>query len=131
MRACLLILLAACWRDAPAPREPQAEADEQAPPPATRLVRDQPPRPTDRFGEAMLQLEGFADQMCQCADSTCAYQVVNDMTKWSEEQGKDPEFRNMKPTPDQIHEAQEASRRLTDCMTNALGSGSAGTMPSP
>src|SRR5256885_10298152 len=62
-----LTVLAACWRDAPPPREPI----EEPPPPTAMTRRGPPPTSHDKFDEALEHFRGFTDQICQCTDQPC------------------------------------------------------------
>jgi len=130
MRALVCLWLVACWRDA-APREPQPEAAEPQPAPASRVVHVGSPQPTDKFAELVAGIEGYVDQMCQCADSTCAYAVANDMQKWGESLAKDVETRKFRPTADEQNQLSEMTKRLTDCMMKAMQVGSGSASPTP
>ncbi|HEY1553762.1 MAG TPA: hypothetical protein VGF94_02955 [Kofleriaceae bacterium] len=128
-----LVFAVACWRDAPAARLPaEAEANEPAgPPPVTRLVRADPPPPTDPFGELMAEIGGFVDQMCQCSDRACAYALLNDIQKWWDQGGKDVELRELAPTQAQAKQLDDLSKRMAECATQAMSAGSGSAKPTP
>jgi len=80
----------------------------------------------DRLFQAF---EGFADDMCNCTDMTCARRVSDDMTKWSQEVAK---ISNEAPnlSDEENQRATAIAERFGKCMQNAM-SGGAGSATTP
>ena len=129
MRALVCLWLVACWRDVPPPRDPQPEAAEPEPAPASRIVRDLPTPKPDPFGDLIVEFDDYVDQLCRCSDSNCATRVATDLQKWGEQMT--PELRGLTPTPEQQKRLTEVSKRFSDCMLKAMQAGSGGTAPTP
>lgn len=116
-RIVLLVLLAACWRNAPPPAAPPPAPE---PPPQLRAhAHAPPPREID---VVMERFERFADDMCNCQDNTCAQAVADEMTRWSQEQARTraepPEM-----GPEEQQRAMEIGERMGECMQNAITNG--------
>ena len=125
-----VVLLAACGGSKPAPA-PEPIANKTPPPPPDAA----PPDASSALDAAMHQMAEFTQRMCACRDSSCAQQVAEDMTKWSQEVSRDPALENMKPTEEQMKQMTDITKQMTDCMTKAMsapaGSGSAASPPPP
>ena len=69
----------------------------------------------------------------RCTDQPCASAVSADLTKWAEEFGKDPEFREqmMKPTEEQSKQMADVAKQLTDCMMRAMSPVQTAPQPTP
>lgn len=113
----LVVLVAACWRNAPPPAAPPPAPPPTAPPPAHAPAP--PPREID---VVMARFEQFADEMCNCQDNACAQAVADEMTRWSQEQARThadpPEL-----GPEDQQRAAEIGERMGECMQNAITNG--------
>jgi hypothetical protein len=110
-----LVVTAACWRSSPPP--PAQPAAQSAPAP-----RRTPAPP--RRDSALQVMEQFTDDMCSCHDSQCAQRVVDDMTRWSQEQtssNREP----AKMTEEDTQRAAEIGERMGACMQNAMAGSAA------
>jgi hypothetical protein len=71
---------------------------------------------------AVRKMGEFAASMCDCKDKECALRVSNEMTQYGEMMAKrhagkpEPTI-----TPDQKRRMEEATRRLMECTTRAMG----------
>jgi len=112
------MVLAACWRDAPPPREP---VEEPAAPQAMSYPR-RPPPALDKYDEMLERMRGFTDQMCQCSDSNCMAQVSGELTTWAKEWSSDADLREHPPNPtdEQTKLMADTTKQLTDCMMRAM-----------
>ena len=123
---------AGCYRASPPPASPDpprpvAEAPQasQARPHTGRpLVQER-----SMIADAIAKLGEFADDMCACADRTCADQVQQDMTRWT--QGMAQDHDELKPTAEEMEEATRVTERLSRCMVTAMGYGAPTTPPTP
>ncbi|HTR56219.1 MAG TPA: hypothetical protein VMJ10_36345 [Kofleriaceae bacterium] len=129
MRALVCLWLVACWRDAPAPHDPQQEASEPEPAPTSRIALTAPPPKADPFGELLAGFEDYVDQMCRCSDYSCAMTVTNDLQQWNA--SISPELRNLNLTPEQRKQLSDFTTRLSDCLMKAMQAGSGGASPTP
>jgi hypothetical protein len=72
---------------------------------------------------AIAAMGEFADEMCACSDTTCAQRVSDLMIEWGKREAKQPgHHRGMKWTDDQQQAMSGVTKRLTDCMTQAMAS---------
>ena len=126
------LLAAGCYRASPppaaatAPPRPRLEEPEAAAP-RLRSTRAAPHREQDRVTVVMAKLTEFADDMCACTDRPCADGVQQEITRWSQEMGRDPE--DVQPTDEQIEEMTRGMERLTRCMTAAMSIARYGPIP--
>jgi hypothetical protein len=69
--------------------------------------------------EALAQLEHYADQMCRCADVTCAEHVIKQLPMWAMNK-IDPRFTDhWSFDAAQQARARGIAERFTTCMTKA------------
>lgn len=72
----------------------------------------------------MQAMERFVEDMCSCSDSPCAQRVVDEMTRWSQDQAK----ASQEPPPlseEDTKRATEMAERMGQCMQNAMATGPA------
>jgi hypothetical protein len=73
-------------------------------------------------------MERFADDMCSCADSACTQRVVDEMTRWSQDQ-----IKSGRETPQMTEEdtkrAAEIGERMGSCMQRAMSAGAGSATP--
>ena len=72
---------------------------------------------------AMAKMNEFGDAMCQCKDSACAQHVSDEMTKWGQEESRSHDWDDFKPTEEDAKKMADITKRMTDCMTKAMGAG--------
>ncbi len=135
------VLAGGCYRSSPpptppapasAPDEPASLAyqDRQA---SYAHARSRPPQPAHEersvIGQAIARLDEFTDEMCACADRTCADAVSQAMTRWSNELSRD--HVDLRPTDEELEEVKLVSERLSKCMMTAMGYGNPPPPPSP
>lgn len=119
----LMALVASCGGRKPAPA-PAPIANHVEPPPADAAA------PARGMAAAFAKLDEFTAQMCRCHDATCAQQVSEDMTRWSEQMAReDPHGTAFKPTDEEMKRMSDVTRRLVDCMTKAMAVGSGSMAP--
>jgi hypothetical protein len=112
-----LFLTAACWRSSPTPAPTQPTAEAATPP------RRRPPPPQD---SVLQKMEQFVDDMCGCSDPACTQRVVDEMTRWSQEQAKSGH--EAPPMSDEdTKRAMEMGERMGACMQNAMAGSAAGS----
>ena len=76
----------------------------------------------------MQVMERFTDEMCNCRDPQCSQRVVDEMTRWSQEQAKsDAEAPPM--SEEDTKRAVEIGERMGACMQNAMAGSAAGPTP--
>jgi hypothetical protein len=106
-----LVMIGACWRSSP--------------PPPTQPAADKPTLPgrtaTAAQESAMHVLERFAEDMCDCHDSQCAQGVLDEMTRWSQEQKNSEQ--PPKLSDDDVKRAAALGERLGMCMQKAISAG--------
>ena len=129
-------LAAGCYRgsssppEAPEPARPIAREPEPAAPRWPRLARRSEPEPERSImAQAIEKLTEMTDAMCACTDRTCADAVMQEITRWSTEMGKD--FQAQKPTDEETREATAIAERLSRCMMKAMGGSPQGSPPTP
>jgi len=98
------------------PKDPWGDA------PATS-GNDDNTRPTTDTAAALAKMTEYTDKMCRCKDTTCAQAIVAEMTKWAETVSKTMGTAKSDPRLEQV------AKRLTECMTIAMGG--TGTAPPP
>jgi hypothetical protein len=83
-RTFVIMWIAGCWTS-PSPTTPIE------PPPADAAIASprRAPPPLDELEILMAKMSDFRDAMCQCTTTSCAQQVSDDMTRWSQELSKD------------------------------------------
>jgi hypothetical protein len=127
----LALIVAGCYRNAP-PAEPVPAPSR----PSTSEVQSsyahvrirstaQAPQERSLIGDLLVQLDGFAEDMCACSDKACADAVSQEMTRWSTEITK--EHSDLKPTDEEMQEATKVTEKLSKCMMQAMGYGAGGT----
>src|SRR5262245_8562446 len=100
-----LVVLAACWRSAPAP----APA-----PPAPVVVRPQPDARPPRLIDTLIdRMSEFADRICACTDGACVRAISDDMTKWAQDMANQDA---LKIDDDAQGQLQVIGMRMGDCM---------------
>lgn len=74
----------------------------------------------------MQVMERFTEDMCNCRDAQCSQRVVDEMTRWSQEQARS----DAEPAPmseDDTKRAVEIAERMGACMQNAMAGSAAGS----
>jgi hypothetical protein len=73
----------------------------------------------DPMAKAMLQLDHFTDEICQCNDATCVQQVSEKMTRWGQQiVAQHPSLRQ--PTPAETQRLTKITERMAKCMMRAM-----------
>jgi hypothetical protein len=123
-----VVLAGGCYRSSPPPAP--VHQDRQASYAHARSRSTQPAREERGvIGEAIARLGELTDQMCTCADRTCADTVSQEMTRWSNEVARD--YADLKPTDEEMEEVKRVAERLSRCMTTAMSYGHPPPPPSP
>ena len=73
--------------------------------------------------EAFAMMEKFRDQMCACADSTCAQGVADAMSKWSQEMAKEQQ-EPVRASEEETKRMAGITTKMVECMTRAMNAGS-------
>lgn len=81
-------------------------------------------------GDAMAKMSELKDKMCACKDPDCAKKVSDEMTAWSQEQGKKQKEPAKMSEADQ-KKATELGIAMGECMQTAMNTGSAAVAPAP
>ena len=133
------VLACGCYRSSPPPAPPAPAPDEVARPAyldrqaSYAHARSRSPQPAREersvIGQAIARLGEFTDEMCACADRTCADAVSQEMTRWSNELSRD--HTDLKPTDEEMAEVKLVSERLSTCMMTAMGYGNPPPPPAP
>lgn len=121
MRACALVLLAACWGTTP----PRAAAPPPAAPhqPTTAEIHAhqlhaRPIRARVELSpmeEAFARWNEFTDALCDCPDNTCTQRVQDEMMRWGTDwTAAHPDIR---PSEDDMKQVMEISERWSKCMS--------------
>lgn len=97
---------------------------------ADKLKLATAPLLTNSWSHVMKRMAQFKDQMCACKDATCAQQVSDDITKWSQEmtraQREQPEM-----TEEDTKQAADIGEQMGKCMMSAMGAGQPAAAPVP
>jgi hypothetical protein len=78
--------------------------------------------------EALVKVEGFKTQMCECKDKACADGVNTAMTKWATEMAKQAN-NDDKPDADIAKKMTDVMGAYTECMTKLLMAGAPAPTP--
>src|SRR5262249_22752062 len=73
--------------------------------------------------DAVAKMNELTDKMCGCQDKACADKVMEELTKWGQEMAKDPDAAKDKPDEDTAKKFADITKRLSDCMSKAMGLG--------
>ncbi|NVB78377.1 MAG: hypothetical protein HOV81_08300 [Kofleriaceae bacterium] len=114
----ILVVLAGCWTNSstPAPVPPSEPRASQNVP---HYIAPPPREPTPE--EQVLQaMSDFMERMCACSDMTCAVQVSNDLTAWSQELARTRPDPPIHLDPEQTKRAGELGMQLGECMQRAV-----------
>jgi hypothetical protein len=74
-----------------------------------------------RAAEVFSKMTGLKDAMCACTDVACAQRVSGEMTKWSEDQAKNP----LKLSDEETRRATSIGTEMGRCLQRASGAGEA------
>jgi hypothetical protein len=72
---------------------------------------------------ALNDLEGFKNKMCECKDAACVDSVEKDMEAW-EKKMRDSDMKKSDLSDDQKARAKEISKAMRECRRNAKKSDS-------
>jgi hypothetical protein len=78
----------------------------------------------------MQVMEQFVEDMCDCHDSQCSQRVVDEMTRWSQDQAKNNR-EPPKPSDEDIRRFAELGERMGMCMQKAMSAGPAAGSATP
>jgi hypothetical protein len=126
----LAIGLIACGGSAPPPAQPApAPAPAATPAPAPAVTPAPAPAPAAGhikssngnafMEEALNRMQGFSDQICQCADKPCIERVSDAMTQWGQSMAKDAgTAQAMNETDSKM--MSDITDRMAKCMTKVM-----------
>jgi hypothetical protein len=123
-RAAVVLVVAACWSNAPPPVVPVQPVVE----PTKPIVPYVPPRrtavaPMTEFEALQARVLASRDDMCACSDKQCTDQVMAEFMRWATEWSQAHPDREKQFSSDEQAQLNESVRALTECMSRVHSGG--------